>query len=54
VVWPAMFSRVFRTVELQFTLCKMILICTTPGLYLDMGIYSNVIRDGGGWGRGSF
>jgi hypothetical protein len=54
VVLPAVFSRVFRTVELQFTLCKTILIYTAPALYLGMGIHSGVIGGGGGWGRGSF
>jgi L-asparagine transporter-like permease len=54
VVLPAVSSRVFRTMELWFTLCKMILICTAPGLCLGMGIYSNVIRGGRGWGRGGF
>jgi hypothetical protein len=44
VVLPAVFSRVFRTVELWFTLCEMILICTMPGLYLGIGIHSNIIR----------
>jgi hypothetical protein len=54
VVLPAVFSRVFRTVELQFTLYKMILICTAPGLYLGIGIHSSFIGGGGGQGRGSF
>jgi hypothetical protein len=52
VVLPAIFSRVFWTIKLQFTLCEMILICAAPGLYLGMGIHSNVIRGGGGQGRG--
>jgi hypothetical protein len=52
VVLPAVFSRVFRTVELQFTLCETILIYAAPGLYLGMGIDSGIIGGGGGWGRG--
>jgi hypothetical protein len=54
VVLPAVFSRVFRTVELQFTLCETILICAVPGLYLGMGIHSGVVGGGGGQGRGNF
>jgi hypothetical protein len=54
VVLPAVFSRVSRTLELQFTLCEMILICALPGLYLGMGIHSGVIRGGGGRGRCGF
>jgi hypothetical protein len=53
-VLPPVFSRVFRTVELRFTLCETILICAAPGLYLGMGIHSNVIRGGRGRGRGGF
>jgi hypothetical protein len=52
VVLPTVFSRVFRTIELQFILCEMILICAMPGLYIGMGIYSSVIGGGRGQGRG--